>query len=595
MSLAQPATLFPSRPPSRLDKRALIRSTSLRTLLIMSVAGATTIANGAARANSDDPQLKQLEAQILQIKRQNQEEIAGLEREVRQLRATQQARPAVVAAASPAPATPAAVSAAPAGQVVYTQPAASLTTQVSSGNSPSTPKLIESPTHQFGFASADGANTISIIARLQLDGADYTHVNPQGGLIKGAGPGSNAGGPLDSGFNARRARFGIGGTFQSDWAYRFIYDFGGSSDSVTTGVSGADTSGIENANITYNGFYKPSYRFPVAADVGYLDVPLYLEDATSSNDIMFLERATPEVIATEFGGGDYRSVIGARSNDSRYWVGAYLTGPQSGSPHTGADNSAQALVARASYQLIQNSFASLHLGADVDHLFQARSAYNSGTTGLKTNSSYLALSDRPELRVDPTTILNTGGIPTKDGTVYSAEAAGAFGPIYAQGEFFHYTIDQFDHGINPTDGDANLLAPTLNFNGGYAEASYSLGGTRRYIPATGAYSGVVPAENFSTHGGGWGALELAARYSDIDLDDGVKPGEAPHVTGGVEGGKQQGVDVGVNWYPNVNMKFMLDYINTNVDKLKATTNGSVPTTDAGARIQAIAARAQFTY
>jgi phosphate-selective porin OprO/OprP len=66
---------------------------------------------------------------------------------------------------------------------------------------------------------------------------------------------------LDSGVNARRARFGVIGTFQSDWVYSLIYDLGGSSDgfsSSTIGCAGATgcriallpggiTSGIQTA------------------------------------------------------------------------------------------------------------------------------------------------------------------------------------------------------------------------------------------------------------------------------------------------------------------------------------------------------------
>ncbi len=56
---------------------------------------------------------------------------------------------------------------------------------------------------------------------------------------------------------------------------------------------------------------------PVAIDAGYLDVPWTLDESTSSNDIMFLERSSPQVIATELGGGDFRSAGGRRSNGKR--------------------------------------------------------------------------------------------------------------------------------------------------------------------------------------------------------------------------------------------------------------------------------------
>jgi phosphate-selective porin OprO/OprP len=43
---------------------------------------------------------------------------------------------------------------------------------------------------------------------------------------------------LDDGVNARRARIGVLGTFQSDWKYSLIYDMGGSSDGFTSSTIG---------------------------------------------------------------------------------------------------------------------------------------------------------------------------------------------------------------------------------------------------------------------------------------------------------------------------------------------------------------------
>ena len=205
------------------------------------------------------------------------------------------------------------------------------------------------------------------------------------------------------------------------------------------------------------------------------------------------------------------------------------------------------------------------------------------------------LSDRPELRIDPTNLLNTGGIPTRNATVLGAEAAGAYGPLFVQGEYFHYAINQFAHGINPTDGLTDAASPSLGFDGGYAEASYSLGGTRHYIPATGAYSGVIPETPFDLSGGGWGALELAARFGKVNLNSHFSNDTAAHLTGGVNGGEQQSYDFGLNWYPNVNMKFMLDFGHVGVSKYKTNTTGLATSTPSGANIDSIAARAQFTY
>ncbi len=125
---------------------------------------------------------------------------------------------------------------------------------------------------------------------------------------------------LDNGVNARRARIGVLGTFMGDWNYALIYDFGGSSDGLPP-VSGAPASGLENAYLSYAGFK------PFAIEGGYMDIPYTLDEATSSNDIMFMERSSSQVIAVNLAAGDGRSGFGVRGNDDRFWGGAYVTGP----------------------------------------------------------------------------------------------------------------------------------------------------------------------------------------------------------------------------------------------------------------------------
>jgi phosphate-selective porin OprO/OprP len=407
-----------------------------------------------------------------------------------------------------------------------------------------------------GWVSADGQNSVQFTGRLHFDAADYLSVSR---------PGSNQ--SLQDGINARRARLGVIGKVAGDWGYGLILDVGGSSDTTNTANSGATNSLIQNAYITYNGFR------PISVDFGYIDVPWTLDEATSSNDIMFLERATPGVVATAFGTGDNRSALGVHSNDDRYWAGFYLTGPTSGSSHTGSNQSQMAEAARFTYQVYQDGDSSVHLGVDGAYLSNPRNGA----------AHQITLSDRPELRVDPTTFLTTGAINADSGSVGGIEAAAAYQSFFAQGEYYHYIIDQFAT-------TATSPAPTLDFDGAYIQASYSLGGRRKYNPGNGVYTGVIPDHPMDSSFKSWGALELAGRYSYTDLNDGVNAGTASSTTGGVFGGKQQGYTLGLNWYPNTNIRFMLDYVHEDIDKLNA--NGVTP---ANAHIDAVAARAQFAF
>ena len=99
---------------------------------------------------------------------------------------------------------------------------------------------------------------------------------------------------------ARRARIGVLGKFGGDWNYALIYDFAGSSDGFagTASVGGTSVgflpggglSGIENAYLSYTGI-KP-LGGTLAIEGGYMDIPYTIDEATSSNDIVFMERAS---------------------------------------------------------------------------------------------------------------------------------------------------------------------------------------------------------------------------------------------------------------------------------------------------------------
>lgn len=65
---------------------------------------------------------------------------------------------------------------------------------------------------------------------------------------------------------------------------------------------------------------------------------------------------------------------------------------------------------------------------------------------------------------------------------------------------------------------------------------------------------------------GFGAWEVVARYSNMDLD--FVPGQI----GGVAGGIQNIWSLGLNWYPNATVRFLLDYSNIQVNHANALGN-----------------------
>ncbi len=252
----------------------------------------------------------------------------------------------------------------------------------------------------------------------------------------------------------------------------------------------------------------------MAVDIGVMDLPYTMDEATSSNDILFMERASPGVVATNIAAGDFRSAVGTRWYNDVFWAGAYVAGPSTGAIHS-ASSAAPAgtseqygAVARVAGQIVSGKDYSIHLGGDAQWLIQP-------PRNLIANTQTLTLSDRPELRLDPTTLASTGALANVSGAqVYSVEAAATYGPLILQGEYFWFNVDR-----NANTGVPPIGAPSAKFQGGYAQAGWVLTGEHRtYNAANAAYNGVKPAHPFSLDGGGWGAWEIAGRFSTIDLN-----------------------------------------------------------------------------
>jgi phosphate-selective porin OprO/OprP len=111
------------------------------------------------------------------------------------------------------------------------------------------------------------------------------------------------------------------------------------------------------------------------------------------------------------------------------------------------------------------------------------------------------------------------------------------GPFSAQGEYFYVKTDA------PDSNDPR-------FDGWYLFGSWFITGeSRRYSQKGGTFGRVKPKNNFHIGQAGWGALEVALRYSDLDLTD-----------KSIEGGEEQDITAGLNWYINPSIRFMFNYV-----------------------------------
>jgi phosphate-selective porin OprO/OprP len=75
-----------------------------------------------------------------------------------------------------------------------------------------------------------------------------------------------------------------------------------------------------------------------------------------------------------------------------------------------------------------------------------------------------------------------------------------------------------------------------------------------------SYRGVVPINPFDPYNGRWGAFEIAARGSVVDIDP--KAFQLGYTTKDISTTRASNWAVGVNWYFNKNFKLQLDYEHT---------------------------------
>ncbi len=114
--------------------------------------------------------------------------------------------------------------------------------------------------------------------------------------------------------------------------------------------------------------------------------------------------------------------------------------------------------------------------------------------------------------------------------------------------------------------------PTTNFNGGYVYASYFL--TGEHMPwdrESGTLARPVPFQNFwlvdlcnGCRGSGWGAWQVAARYSKADYSD-----------EDVLGGEGESFTFGLNWWWNANARMQFNYITGEIENRETDSAGVV--------------------
>lgn len=337
----------------------------------------------------------------------------------------------------------------------------------------------------------DGAFKFQVGGRVMVDGAYYDEDRRE----------------LGSGSELRRARLFVSGTLFDVWKFKGQYDF-----------ADGTAADVKDAYLQYVGFK------PAAITIGQYKEPFSLEELTSSKYITFMERALPvDAFAPSRNIG-----IGFSTHGDAWSAAAGFFGTDFEDDSAGdGEDEGYGVAGRLTFAPWHDEGQVLHVGGAVE--------YRDPQDG---NVRFRA---RPESHI--TTRLVDTGDPDDTGnftdvddiTRYGIELAGVVGPFSAQAEYIRADVSD-----NATDDP--------EFNGWYVYGSFFLTGeSRPYKINKGAFGRVKPS-------GAMGAWEIAARYSKLDLSDGV-----------INGGEEDNITIGLNWYANRYVRFMANYIMVSAD------------------------------
>ena len=298
---------------------------------------------------------------------------------------------------------------------------------------------------------------------------------------------------------------------------------------------GIDFANVQDIKDQWIRFTKVPYIGHIT--LGYMKEPFSLEESTSLRYITFMERALPVLAFTPGRNFGIRYHTAALDQRMTWHVGAFLNTGSFSTVGESKDQISQAsgwdLTGRITYLpwYEDNGKRLLHMGLSYSH--QIRDPLDT-----RIPEQFRA---RPESALTDDRLVDTGKFLSDGANLINPELAIVSGPLSLQGEYFHVFEDQ-----------GALGKP--DFWGFYLFGSYLITGeSRKYNTLNGNFSRIKPKHDFHPRLGGWGAWELTARFSYIDLNDEW-----------IEGGKEFDFTAGLNWYLSKKTRFMFNYIRAKV-------------------------------
>jgi phosphate-selective porin OprO and OprP len=374
----------------------------------------------------------------------------------------------------------------------------------------------------FSFASADGANLIRFRGNLAFDGRWF--------MDRGTPESADT-------FLFRKVRPYFEGTIDNDYDFRFMPEFGG------------------GKTIILDAFVTARIAPWLAVQAGKFKGPVGLERLQPDQYNRFMELGLPSDLVpnrdlgVEIGGdflggtfgysiGEFVGVVDGTSTDSN------------SSPDADSNDGKKDTEARLFTQPFVNSgiqgLRGLGFGIAGTYVKTEGTATNTLLASYKTVGQNTFFSYRS----------GTNGTYA-DGTRFrwTPQAyyyAGSFGAIA------EYVVSEQDV--------SRQLSTTSKRSGRVDNSAYQLLLSYFLTGEKSTYNSFTPKSTFHVGSPGWGAWELAVRFSELKIDDEAFAGGAESFADPTTAARRaRAAGVGINWWLNANVKWVIDYEVTSFD------------------------------
>jgi phosphate-selective porin OprO/OprP len=376
----------------------------------------------------------------------------------------------------------------------------------------------------FSIRSADGKNTLRLRGTVHLDGR----------YVEGEDPTLS----IDT-FQATRVRPTLEGTFAGIYDFRIMPDFG------------------QGRTVIQDAYLAARFNPASVLTVGKFKSPVGLERLQSANDIRWVQRGYPTSLAPN---RDIGMQIGGDLGGGRFsYQAAFLNGSNDGSSSETfadvdvSDDKEYALRLFAHPFAESDSFALRGLGFGIGGTFtdQAGNSLQPLLPSFRTPGQSTFFRFR---QFSTTVGAPAGTIADGERTRIAPQMYYYVGSLGLIGEFTE--VEQEVSRVVAT----GVRSATVDTYAWQLAASYFLTGEEA------SFRGFQPKSRFSLEDNTWGAFEVVARAQALKVDENAFTGGSNSFADPATAASEaESWGIGLNWYLNENVKWLLDYERTSFE------------------------------